>query len=75
MSSAEADGSLGNVIAANAIGVFLGLGFPYLVAAVYWWTVNPAVGFVVPSESVSFMVSNQHHYRQHNNLGYADNEG
>ena len=36
ISDPEADGSIGNVVAANAIGVFLGLGFPWLVAAVYW---------------------------------------
>ena len=27
-------------MAANAIGVFLGLGFPWLVAAIYWDTVG-----------------------------------
>ena len=36
ISDPEADGSIGNVVAANAIGVFLGLGFPWLVAAIYW---------------------------------------
>ena len=36
ISDPEADGSIGNVVAANAIGVFLGLGFPWLVASIYW---------------------------------------
>ena len=36
ISDPEADGSIGNVVAANAIGVFLGLGFPWLIAAIYW---------------------------------------
>ena len=40
ISDPEADGSIGNVVAANAIGVFLGLGFPWLVAAIYWDTVG-----------------------------------
>ena len=56
ISDPEADNSIGNVVAANAIGVFLGLGFPFLVASLYWQQVSPAIGFVVPSESVSFMV-------------------
>ena len=40
ISDPEADGSIGNVVAANAIGVFLGLGFPWLVAAIYWHQVG-----------------------------------
>ena len=51
-----ADNSIGNVVAANAIGVFLGLGFPWLVAAIYWEVVDPTIGFQVPSEGLSFQV-------------------
>ena len=40
ISDPEADGSIGNVVAANAIGVFLGLGFPWLVASIYWGQVE-----------------------------------
>ena len=51
-----ADNSIGNVVAANAIGVFLGLGFPWLVASIYWEVNNPLVGFQVPSGGLSFQV-------------------
>ena len=75
-----ADNSIGNVVAANAIGVFLGkksasflsficnyqsgLGFPWLVASIYWEYYDPVVGFEVNSKSINFQVirnvSNQH---------------
>ena len=51
-----ADNSIGNVLAANAIGVFFGLGFPWLIASVYWEVVNPQVGFLVPASGLSFQV-------------------
>ena len=51
-----ADNSIGNVVAANAIGVFLGLGFPWLAAAIYWEVTDPSVGFIVPSSDISFQV-------------------
>ena len=51
-----ADNSLGNVVAANAIGVFLGLGWPWLVASCYWQYVDPRVGFQVPASDLSFLV-------------------
>ena len=41
-----ADNSIGNVVAANAIGVFLGLGWPWLVASLYWQFVDPRKGFI-----------------------------
>ena len=40
-----ADNSIGNAVAANAIGVFLGLGGPWLVASIYWQFVDPREGF------------------------------
>ena len=51
-----ADNSIGNVVAANAIGVFIGLGFPWLIASVYWEIVDPQVGFLVPASGLSFQV-------------------
>ena len=51
-----ADNSIGNVVAANAIGVFFGLGFPWLIAAVYWEIVDPQVGFLVHASGLSFQV-------------------
>ena len=56
VSDPTADNSIGNVVAANAIGVFLGLGFPWLAAAIYWEVVEPTAGFIVPSADVSFQV-------------------
>jgi solute carrier family 8 (sodium/calcium exchanger) len=32
----NADNSIGNVTGSNSVNVFLGLGFPWLVAAIYW---------------------------------------
>ena len=51
-----ADNSIGNVVAANAIGVFFGLGFPWLVASIYWEVVKPQVGFQVPAAGLAFQV-------------------
>ena len=51
-----ADNSIGNVVAANSIGVFFGLGFPWLLAAIYWEVVDPEVGFLVPAAGLSFQV-------------------
>ena len=41
-----ADNSIGNAVAANAIGVFLGLGGPWLVASLYWQFVDPRQGCI-----------------------------
>ena len=43
-------------MAANAIGVFLGLGWPWLVASTYWHFVAPSTGFSVPASDLSFLV-------------------
>ena len=56
LSDPTADNSIGNVVAANAIGVFLGLGWPWLIAASYWHFVDPSVGFQVPASDLSFLV-------------------
>ena len=31
-----ADSSVGNINGSNAVNVFLGLGFPWLIASIYW---------------------------------------
>jgi solute carrier family 8 (sodium/calcium exchanger) len=36
-----ADNSVGNVTGSNSVNVFLGLGLPWLVAAIYWGSVGP----------------------------------
>ena len=35
-----ADAAIGNVMGSNAVNVFLGLGLPWTVAAIYWETVG-----------------------------------
>ena len=35
-SEATADSSIGNVTGSNSVNVFLGLGLPWLIAAIYW---------------------------------------
>ena len=68
-----ADNSIGNVVAANAISVFLGLslslyqtenhlctsglGFPWLVASIYWEVHDPEVGFIVKAGGLEFSTS------------------
>ena len=74
-----ADNTLGNVIAANSISVFLGkqlaphghiwwrplsnltialgLGLPWLVAAIYWEIKMPEVGFIVKAGGLEFTTS------------------
>eukprot|EP00931_Biecheleriopsis_adriatica_P089049 TRINITY_DN63246_c0_g1_i1.p1 TRINITY_DN63246_c0_g1~~TRINITY_DN63246_c0_g1_i1.p1 ORF type:complete len:834 (-),score=153.05 TRINITY_DN63246_c0_g1_i1:50-2551(-) len=37
----DADASIGNVTGSNSVNVFLGLGLPWMIAAVYWYTVGP----------------------------------
>lgn len=38
---ADADASLGNVTGSNSVNVFLGLGLPWLIAALYWSSEGP----------------------------------
>lgn len=33
-----ADNAIGNVTGSNSVNVFLGLGLPWFIAAVYWWS-------------------------------------
>jgi len=37
----NADNAIGNVTGSNAVNVFLGLGLPYSISAIYWVTVDP----------------------------------
>eukprot|EP00286_Rhodomonas_abbreviata_P014161 CAMPEP_0181316758 /NCGR_PEP_ID=MMETSP1101-20121128/16068_1 /TAXON_ID=46948 /ORGANISM="Rhodomonas abbreviata, Strain Caron Lab Isolate" /LENGTH=860 /DNA_ID=CAMNT_0023424031 /DNA_START=128 /DNA_END=2710 /DNA_ORIENTATION=- len=41
-----ADNAIGNVTGSNSVNVFLGLGFPWLLAAVYWWAKGPSAKWV-----------------------------
>ena len=36
-----ADASIGNVTGSNAVNVFLGIGLPWTIAAIYWWDQGP----------------------------------
>eukprot|EP00501_MAST-03F_sp_TOSAG23-6_P000356 GSMAST32.ASY1.ANO1.363.1 assembled CDS len=54
---ADADASLGNVTGSNSVNVFLGLGLPWLIAALYWSRFYQTGGFVVPAGNLSFSVS------------------
>ena len=37
-SERTADNAIGNVTGSNAVNVFLGLGIPWLLASIYWWS-------------------------------------
>merc|ERR1719192_3141985 len=39
----HADNAIGNVTGSNSVNVFLGLGLPWLMAAIYWEIKNPCV--------------------------------
>eukprot|EP00928_Gymnodinium_smaydae_P029617 TRINITY_DN22258_c0_g1_i1.p1 TRINITY_DN22258_c0_g1~~TRINITY_DN22258_c0_g1_i1.p1 ORF type:complete len:706 (-),score=81.05 TRINITY_DN22258_c0_g1_i1:203-2320(-) len=71
VSDDTADASVVNVTGSNSVNVFLGCGVPWLVAAIYWTIVGRteewerryagitspcAVGFVVQSRNITFMV-------------------
>merc|ERR1719386_228845 len=65
-----ADASVGNVTGSNSVNVFLGLGLPWAIGALYWnsegptdewvkkypdiYAVYPDGGFAVPAGSLSF---------------------
>ena len=36
MGEKHADNAIGNVTGSNSVNVFLGLGLPWLIAAIYW---------------------------------------
>ncbi|XP_022249769.1 sodium/calcium exchanger 3-like [Limulus polyphemus] len=49
-----ADNAIGNVTGSNSVNVFLGLGLPWVIAAIYWAAKGKV--FDVPSGSLSFSV-------------------
>ncbi|CAF3193790.1 unnamed protein product [Rotaria sp. Silwood2] len=52
--SRTADDAIGNVTGSNSVNVFLGLGLPWLVAAIYWESKN--LPFTVKAGDLSFSV-------------------
>lgn len=53
--SKDADSAIGNVTGSNSVNVFLGMGIPWTLAAI-WWKVTADVDYVVPPGSLSFSV-------------------
>jgi solute carrier family 8 (sodium/calcium exchanger) len=51
-----ADNAIGNVTGSNSVNVFMGLGIPWTIAAIYHAIYNPEVGFVVKAGALSFSV-------------------
>jgi len=41
--SEYADASIGNITGSNAVNVFLGLGLPWMIAAIYWSTIDDPI--------------------------------
>jgi len=52
--SKTADDAIGNVTGSNSVNVFLGLGLPWLIAAIYWESKN--LPFTVKAGDLSFSV-------------------
>jgi len=52
----HADNCIGNVTGSNSVNVFLGLGLPWLIAAVYW-KVKADKSFHVPAAELGFSVT------------------
>lgn len=50
-----ADNAIGNVTGSNSVNVFLGLGLPWLMAAIYWF--SQGLRFEVPAGSLGFSVA------------------
>ena len=51
----HADNSIGNVTGSNSVNVFLGLGLPWTIAAIYWQIKSQP--FEVPPGSLAFSVT------------------
>merc|ERR1712226_1275604 len=49
-----ADASIGNITGSNSVNVFLGLGLPWTMAAIYWTARGES--FIVPAGSFSYSV-------------------
>ena len=73
LADATADAAVGNVTGSNAVNVFLGLGLPWMIGALYWsrkgatpeWAARypdqaalyPQGGFVVPAGDLGYSVT------------------
>lgn len=55
MNEKGADMAIGNVTGSNGVNVFLGLGFPWLMAAIYW--TSQGKSFEVPAGDLGFSVT------------------
>jgi len=51
-----ADNAIGNVTGSNSVNVFMGIGIPWTIAAIYHAIYNPEVGFEVKAGALSFSV-------------------
>jgi len=51
-----ADNAIGNVTGSNSVNVFMGLGIPWIIAAIYHAIYNPEKGFQVKAGALSFSV-------------------
>jgi len=51
-----ADNAIGNITGSNSVNVFLGIGIPWTIAAIYHAIYNPEVGFEVKAGALSFSV-------------------
>ncbi|VDM97099.1 unnamed protein product [Thelazia callipaeda] len=51
----SADNAIGNITGSNAVNVFLGLGLPWTIAAMYWFMQNKV--FIVDAGNLSFSVA------------------
>ncbi|XP_059478036.1 sodium/calcium exchanger 2-like isoform X2 [Neocloeon triangulifer] len=54
MQEKYADNAIGNITGSNSVNVFLGLGLPWMMAALYHW--NKGTTFFVPSAGLGFSV-------------------
>ncbi|VDO42780.1 unnamed protein product, partial [Onchocerca flexuosa] len=52
---ATADNAIGNITGSNAVNVFLGLGLPWTIAAIYWFSKNQL--FIVNAGNLGFSVA------------------
>lgn len=60
-----ADNGIGNITGSNSVNVFLGLGLPWVMAAIYWQIKNPCnaannpktCGFIVEAKTLGFSVA------------------
>ena len=56
VSEKSADNAIGNVTGSNSVNVFLGLGIPWMIAAIYHEVLGTPGGFSVPPGTLTFSV-------------------